>query len=166
MTPRILRVGACVALAILLSACAVTVPQSAPSSLPVPSPTVDLLFAVQCQDISRAHTAFVKEFASSITTIEATHPGTSTRDIITEHEIKTVQATAEELRKATANRADQPSKSLAVAVAEFNYALSMLNLENTIGDGKWKNDTLAKVKIAAVNLAQVYAGFAATCPQL
>ncbi|MEK8109204.1 hypothetical protein NKG94_39870 [Micromonospora sp. M12] len=125
-------------------------PSAAPSSSPTAasaSATVrPAAIEVECANIDRAHNAWDgprrAESATEVT-------------LWNELEIKMAMEGGEDYLKAVSGYEDQPSKVLARAVAEYNYELSVVNVEAVIGDGI-SEEQADKAAAAAGSVADAY----------
>lgn len=81
------------------------------------------------------------------------------RDVDPGFPIKSAMEDGDALYKAAHGYRDQPSKELALAVAEYNAEVSMLNVEITLG-GKYTDANYDKAMSARSKVQQVYGSFA------
>lgn len=151
---------------LVAAGCAAAPGQDAPTSAsPAPSAAAmaaaDTVLLLQCSEIVRAYDAWGREFPRSFSLIK--NSGTST--YVAKAELDNLKAYTADLQKATRDRADQPSKEMAAAVAEFELARSLVALQRSL-QGSIEADKLEQMRAAAEKVTTAMATFKLGCPPL
>ncbi|MGC5018999.1 hypothetical protein [Micromonospora sp. DT47] len=129
-----------------------------PSAAPSPSTAATTgrpaAIEIECANIDRAHRAWQGPPVPQ-SAVDAAG--------ITELDVKMAMEDGEAYLRAVEGHADQPSKALASAIAQYNLDLAILNAELTIG-GKADDKTALAVAVAARKVHDDYAAWQnATC---
>ncbi|MEU5962637.1 hypothetical protein ABZ777_15625 [Micromonospora parva] len=132
-------------------------PEPGATASPAPSSSASTRPAaieVECANIDRAHNAWDgPRRAASAAQVALWNEG----------EAKAAMEGGEDYLKAVSGYQDQPSKVLARAVAEYNYELSVVNVEAVIGDGI-SEEQAGKAAAAAGSVGDAYRAWrSATC---
>ncbi len=101
-------------------------PAAAAATSAAASPTVDQAIVVECTNVARAYKAWLGlDLPSTVGEVQGMNA----------FRIQGLMEDGDQLFSQVEGYTDQPSKALAVAVAEYNLALSTANVYVTIGDG-------------------------------
>ncbi|MBG6070061.1 hypothetical protein [Micromonospora ureilytica] len=128
-----------------------TATSSAPSASTSTRPAA---VEVECVNIDRAHNAW-----------DGPRRAQSAAEVAgwNELDIKMAMETGEDYLKAVSGYESQPSKTLAVAIAEYNFELSLVNAEAVIGD-RIGEEQAGKAAAAAGSVGDAYRAWrSATC---